>query len=159
MCSFGADGVSRDGFSLVTSWPVAGLGRSKGTAGDMAPGLPAVPRPCGAPRVCCTNSRIGVARTGRPVACCTTATPGPSLTTTFCGLAAARVLVSRFTLLITVVWLRIVVLFTTTDDGRTGSVNCWERTKANWGAAMVTRNEGGGNGAQPMYPPPTRHET
>ena len=78
----------------------------------------------------------------------TGSSPGPSLTTTFCGREAPTFLVSRLMLLMTVVLLRMVVLFTITVEGRIGLSNRDASTKANCGPA--TTAPCGPRGAQPI---------
>jgi hypothetical protein len=55
----------------------------------------------------------------------------------------------------------IVVLFTITVEGRSVSWKRLASTKTNDDGAMCPAKikPGGANGAQPMKPPPTRHET
>jgi hypothetical protein len=59
------------------------------------------------------------------------------------------------------VLLKIVASFTTTEDGLTGSLIRLALMNTNCSAfgRAAKKIPGGGNGAQPTKPPPTRHDT
>src|SRR5260370_31144912 len=100
---------------------------------------------------------MGTRFTFLPVAFWTNSTPGPSLTTTFCGFAPSILRFSCLNLVINSVCLRIVVLFTITVEGLTGSLKRRASTKTNADGTTVTPR--GGQSAQPRKSPPTRQQT